>query len=223
MSGSAAQDTAMGAPTLYRIRLADIAPQAWKNGGGATRELLVWPPGAAADGWSLRLSIATIDRDGPFSPFDGIQRHFAVVEGAGVALAWGSGTRWVCRGDRPVVFDGANAPHARLLAGTTQDINLMLRRTHGRGVLQAAQAGVPWTTRAPWRAFYAARDVQLRVDDGAAESLPAHTLLWCENVPATGGQALGDHTSTWTLAAPPSADPTGWWMAFTPHHFSEHP
>lgn len=213
----------MSTSTLHRIRLADIAPQAWKNGGGATRELLVWPPGAAADGWSLRLSIATIDRDGPFSPFDGIQRHFAVVEGAGVALGWASGTRWVCHGDRPVVFDGADAPHARLLAGTTQDINLMLRRAHGTGTLHAAQAGVPWTTRAPWRAIFSARDVQLRVGDGPAESLPAHTLLWCANDTVSGHNQPAALTHTWTLDAPPSADPPGWWMTFTPHHFRDHP
>ncbi len=208
---------------LNRVFLADIAPQAWKNGGGATRELLVWPPSTAADGWSLRLSIATIDRDGPFSPFDGIQRHFAVVEGAGVALGWASGARWVCRGDRPVVFDGADAPHARLLAGTTQDINLMLRRAHGTGVLQAAQAGVPWTTRSPWRAFFSAREVQLRVDDGPAQSLPAHTLLWCANDAVPDEKSPAPPTSSWTLDAPPSADPPGWWMAFTPHPTRDHP
>ena len=25
------------------VRLADLAPQPWKNGGGTTRELLAWP------------------------------------------------------------------------------------------------------------------------------------------------------------------------------------
>ena len=66
-----------------RVRLADCPPQPWRNGGGVTRELLAWPQ--AAD-WRLRVSVADIERDGPFSPFPGVDRWFAVIEGDGVEL-----------------------------------------------------------------------------------------------------------------------------------------
>lgn len=71
-----------------------VEPQPWRNGGGTTRELLAWPRGAAE--WQLRISVADITRDGAFSRFDGIDRGFAVVDGAGVrccALWVGGATR----------------------------------------------------------------------------------------------------------------------------------
>ena len=52
--------------SLSIIHCDRIAPQPWKNGGGQTRELFVWPPGGP---WSLRISVADIRAAGPFSPF----------------------------------------------------------------------------------------------------------------------------------------------------------
>lgn len=99
-------------------------PTPWRNGGGQTRELLCWP---SHDAWQLRFSVATIQRDGPFSPFPGVQRWFAVLDGAGVALRWADATHTLTPQSPPLAFDGAVAPHARLLDGPTHDINLMLR------------------------------------------------------------------------------------------------
>ena len=48
------------------IALAATPPQPWRNGGGVTRELLAWPAGG---GWQVRVSVAEIEADGPFSPF----------------------------------------------------------------------------------------------------------------------------------------------------------
>ena len=208
--------------TTRRIARDAVPPQPWKNGGGSTRELLVWPPGAGADGWSLRLSLATIDRDGPFSPFPGLERHFVVVDGRGVSLAWSTGSRWVCRGDRPLVFDGADAPKARLIDGTTEDLNLMLRRSHGRGALVPAFAGTPWRCDAPWRGLYAAEALTLRRAAAPAEFVPAHTLCWTAADPR--GEA-GQDPDTWCVQpaqdtrpadARPADRPVGWWIAFTP-------
>jgi environmental stress-induced protein Ves len=60
--------------------------QTWRNGGGSTRELLAWPEAGA---WQLRISVAEITRDGPFSAFAGVQRWFAVLRGDGVRLRLG--------------------------------------------------------------------------------------------------------------------------------------
>ena len=65
------------------LRCDAVEPQSWKNGGGLTRELLAWP---ARDGWALRISVADIRADGPFSAFAGVDRWFAVLEGNGVRL-----------------------------------------------------------------------------------------------------------------------------------------
>ena len=65
------------------VSLGDVEPKPWRNGGGVTRELLAWP---AADEWRLRLSIADIERNGPFSFYPAAERWFAVMEGRGVML-----------------------------------------------------------------------------------------------------------------------------------------
>ena len=65
-----------------RITADDVAPTPWRNGGGRTRELLAWPH--VAD-WKVRVSIADIDRDGPFSAFPGVsevRHHGALPVGA---------------------------------------------------------------------------------------------------------------------------------------------
>ena len=85
------------------IALADTPPQPWRNGGGVTRELLAWPDGGD---WRVRISVAEIEADGPFSAFPGVERWFAVLEGGGVALTI-AGTEHRCRaGDAPLSFAG---------------------------------------------------------------------------------------------------------------------
>jgi environmental stress-induced protein Ves len=85
------------------IVLAATPPQPWRNGGGVTRELLAWPAGGQ---WQVRVSVAEIETDGPFSPFPGIERWFAVLEGGGVLLTI-AGAEHRCRaGDPPLSFSG---------------------------------------------------------------------------------------------------------------------
>ena len=66
------------------IHAGEVTPQPWRNGAGRTRELLTWPAGAQP--WQLRISLAEISRDGPFSLYPGIERWISVIEGAGVRL-----------------------------------------------------------------------------------------------------------------------------------------
>jgi environmental stress-induced protein Ves len=104
--------------------LADVPPQPWKNGGGTTRELLAWPEAAS---WRVRLSVAEVAADGPFSRFEGVQRWFAVLQGAGCA---GGGPASHPVGHRRAnrwPLTGPPRPQCTLLGGPTQDFNLMLR------------------------------------------------------------------------------------------------
>lgn len=112
--------------TMQRlIHLDDVAPQPWKNGGGQTRELLAWPNAwPYAGDWSLRISLADIETDGPFSAFPGITRWFTVVQSRGVVLHFGSRTVTLRPGSDPVQFDGAEAPGCTLIDGPTRDLNL---------------------------------------------------------------------------------------------------
>ncbi len=107
------------------IRLDEVAPAPWRNGGGVTRELLAWP---SPSDWVLRISVAEVERDGPFSQFPGVRRWFAVLSGSGVRLTVAGEVRELTAGSPPFRFDGGADTVCQLLAGPTQDFNLMLRR-----------------------------------------------------------------------------------------------
>ena len=109
------------------VPLDGVTPAPWRNGGGVTRELLAWPgPGH----WAIRISVADVERDGPFSPFPGVERWFAVLSGGGVRLTIDGQASQLTARDLPVRFNGGAATTCQLLAGATQDFNLML---HGAG------------------------------------------------------------------------------------------
>jgi environmental stress-induced protein Ves len=176
------------------VLTASVPPQPWRNGGGQTRELWAWP---SAQDWVLRISVADIERDGPFSAWPGVRRWFQVLQGAGVELhLQGRGLR-LTPDDAPVAFAGEDAPGCRLMAGPTRDLNLMLRRGHGG--LHAVAAGRPEHAVA----LYSADTVACTWPDGSAIELPADALLW------------------WGHARPPTlqASPRAWWIA---HDGTEH-
>lgn len=129
-----------------RQALRDCAPQPWRNGGGITHEMATWP---TEGDWRWRVSVARIDRDGPFSAFEGVQRWFAVLQGEGVELSWPDRRLRLGPRDAPATFAGAPACAARLLGGPTLDFNLMARGL--RGTLQRQQVTgvqVPWPAHA---------------------------------------------------------------------------
>jgi environmental stress-induced protein Ves len=172
---------------------ASVPPQPWRNGGGQTCELWAWP---SAQDWVLRISVADIERDGPFSAWPGVQRWFQVLQGAGVELDLQGRTTCLTPNDPPLEFAGDAAPGCRLIDGPTRDLNLMLRR--GRGGLHAAACGRPEAAVA----LYSAEAVSCTRPDGTRIELPAQALLW------------------WGHAPPPTLQgrPRAWWIA---HHDTE--
>lgn len=106
------------------VRWAEAVEVPWKNGGGITRELVV--EGGATFDW--RLSAATIDSDGPFSDFPGVDRVLVLLRGNGVVLEIdGAEVRLASPGDG-VEFAGEARVASRLVDGPTVDLNLMTRR-----------------------------------------------------------------------------------------------
>jgi hypothetical protein len=190
---------------ITTIALAKAAAQTWRNGGGVTRELLAWPLQAAPGAWRLRVSVADIDRDGPFSAFPGVQRGFAVLEGEGVVLALAAGERRLTREQPPLVFDGAEAPGCRLVGGPTRDLNLMVRRKAGDAVMRTASTG-PLRAGPPWRGLYAASAGTLRADGRPPLTLPPHTLAWSD---------ADEADWHWSPNAATAA-PRAWWLALAP-------
>jgi hypothetical protein len=185
---------------MNHVLAARVAPQPWRNGGGSTRELLVWP---AAEDWALRVSLATVAQDGAFSAWPGVQRWFAVVEGAGVELALPSGPARLGPDGEPLCFDGAAAPHCRLRGGPTQDLNFMLRRGRGRGELRRARPASLAPAGTPWRALYTADAATLALD-GAVMPLPAGTLAWLHSDEPVGWQLQDEPVRAWWLSWGPT-------------------
>lgn len=99
----------------------------WKNGLGWTREIFRSPPDAQS--WDWRLSIAEVEKDGPFSSFQGVDRELVLLAGEGMRLRFddGENVQLSPPHDR-VRFAGERALFAELISGPTQDFNLMWRR-----------------------------------------------------------------------------------------------
>jgi len=111
---------------LRILRSTDYPSRPWKNGGGTTRDILVSPPGAALDDFDWRLSLAHVDRDGPFSRFDNVDRTLVLLSGA-MTLHEQDRRIELVRGE-PLAFPGERAIHATVLGGATLDMNVMTRR-----------------------------------------------------------------------------------------------
>jgi environmental stress-induced protein Ves len=175
------------------VSLAQVPASPWRNGGGVTRELLAWP--SPAD-WQVRISVADVEGDGPFSAFPGIARWFAVLEGAGVRLAFDDAQHELTPASAPLHFDGGRAVRCRLLQGATRDFNLMappgrarLRRLAGSEKVDCAAGTLV--------ALYAHRS-PARV---GTQDVPAASLAW----------HLLDQPARLALAAPDAL-----WMEIEP-------
>ncbi|CAG9178971.1 HutD/Ves family protein [Cupriavidus pampae] len=130
--------------SVRRFSLDGIAPTPWKNGGGQTREIAAWPPGASMETFDWRISVADIAADGPFSAFVGIDRQIALLEGAGVVLQARDGTfrHRLDRLGEPFPFTGDIAVDATLIDGPTRDFNVMTRRGRCRAVVEALRSPI---------------------------------------------------------------------------------
>ncbi|GAA0752194.1 HutD family protein [Ideonella azotifigens] len=200
-------------PRLQVVHFDDVPAQPWRNGGGVTRELAAWPD---ATDWQLRLSVADIERDGPFSAFPGIARWFVVLSGDGVRLDHGGQQIDLRPGDNPHAFDGGEPPGCTLLGGATRDLNLMLK---------APASGRLWPADAPWQAEAGQRTLRWRglfcaeactlLTPADTLALPAMSLAWQAAGWAdesTIGQDPAALTEGWQLK-PAARPPRAWWIA----------
>ncbi|MDR5782632.1 HutD family protein [Caballeronia sp. LZ065] len=110
------------------IRGDTLVASPWKNGGGITREVAAQAP-------TWRASIADIDRPGPFSRFDGIDRLLVLLDGAGVVL----GEQVVGHALGLARFTGETLIDAQLIDGPVRVFNLMTQRDAARASVDVWQ------------------------------------------------------------------------------------
>ncbi len=183
------------------IVTAQVRPQPWKNGGGVLRELFLQPSGNA---WQVRVAVANIDADGPFSEFAGVERWFTLLAGTGVELLVKDSNRQqslhrLVPGSEPLRFDGAAATHCRLIDGSVQALNLMLRSAQGR--TEAVIDGRDWIPDSSSCGIYSTVAGHCNGNE-----LPAGSLLWFDQSP--------EHLNF--TAANGNASNSAWWLAATP-------
>ena len=207
------------------LRAQDVPPQPWRNGGGVTRELLAWPgrgmPGGSGGSypWQLRISLADVNRSGPFSAYPGVQRWFAVVQGMGVRLAFPGAVHRVDAASAPLHFAGDLPVDCELLDGPTRDLNLMT--AGGTGHMRAARTGRLWRSELPQRGLFTRVSGVWSDDRGRRRYLAAFSLLWMDGaggsawdfLPGVTEEPERDDGLDWGGSGD---GPPGWWLGFGP-------
>ena len=118
----------------------------WKNGGGSTTELSIFPQEASLDDFVWRLSTANVNTSGPFSHFSQIDRSLAILSGDGLILhsdseQSASNSVTLIQQSMPYRFSGETPINAELIAGPVLDLNLMTRRDVCQHFMQRLTSG----------------------------------------------------------------------------------
>lgn len=173
----------------------------WKNGGGSTTELAIFPAGASLDNFIWRLSTAQVAVDGPFSCFPCIDRTLAVLSGAGLVLhtkaeqgIMPSGAVHLTQNSEPYCFAGELAVEAELPEGSVSDLNMMTRRdvcTHTMQKLSAGQHSIHAQGAQQMLLYCVAGGARLTTVETAGETMEetfssGDLLLLNESHPASG-------------------------------------
>ncbi|ESE41269.1 HutD family protein [Shewanella decolorationis] len=127
--------------TIQIIRYEECESSLWKNGGGSTKQLLIWPKGADLSNFDFRFSIATISSNGPFSLFHGIDRQLCILEGEGVKLMisenGAKSSELILRPSQPAFcFSGETQIESQLLDKQIIDFNVMTKRSKYRAYIE---------------------------------------------------------------------------------------
>lgn len=174
------------------IPYAGLSPVPWKNGGGSTTQIAVFPPDAGFEDFDWRVSLATIAEDGAFSAFPGVERTLALVDGHGMTLEIDGQSMLLSRADPVAAFDGESHVVAKLNRGPSTDFNVMTRMDRcyhqfGRRVLSGESRFV---ARAPVTVLFLAEGDSLEIcSDQQRINLVRYDAV------------LLDQGTTWTLQA----------------------
>jgi environmental stress-induced protein Ves len=121
-----------------------LRPQPWKNDGGVTRQLAIFPSDATLETCLWRVSAAEISAPGPFSTWEGYDRILMLTEGGPLRLIQtGTGAEQCLEPGARLYFAGETPYTAELPGGPVRDFNLMLARKRAHGCVdmrRAAQA-----------------------------------------------------------------------------------
>jgi hypothetical protein len=164
------------------LRAAERLATPWKNGGGVTREVAIFPVGSDFDSFDWRISIASVQADGPFSHLPGIDRRLAVLEGELALSIANQEPLEVGAAAAAIQLAGEQETHARLLAGPVTDLNVMTRRGrfHSRMARQTLSKPETVETGVAATLIIASAALRLEVRGTALDLDPLDAVLFQE-------------------------------------------
>lgn len=145
----------------------------WANGAGVTTVILREPDDAD---WRIRVSVARVEQEGPFSDLPGTRRTLIPLDAPMTLRFPGGATLHAGRLER-LQFEGSPAPTGLLPEGATRDLNLMLRgdargealpRILVDAMVLPAESGVRWLV------YLDSGRASLRADGGNDVALNPH-------------------------------------------------
>ena len=170
----------------------DFRSMPWKNAAGRTTEIAVHPAAAGLDGFAWRVSIADVERDGPFSAFPGVDRTIVLLDGEGMSLLGSEReidltTRYV-----PHDFRGDESVECKLVSGPCRDFNAMFRRARARGSVTVVRRSVAEFDPAQFCVSYAAKGSHEATiaRRGARRLDEGHALVAPQSVSAAEGGSI---------------------------------
>src|SRR5262249_4530093 len=110
------------------IRAGDRKRTAWKNGGGWTEQVAIFPNNATLESFDWRVSIAGTNQGGPFSTFPGMDRTLALLGGQLALALDGDPPVHLTPASDPISFSGDTSAASVLREGPLTDLNVITRR-----------------------------------------------------------------------------------------------
>jgi len=99
----------------------------WKNGGGLTREIAVYPASASTEDFLWRVSVAKIERPGPFSQFPNVRRRLMLLNGNGVLFQFADRSVMLTDSAQTMEFSGEDDLYCSPVDGACLVMNVMTR------------------------------------------------------------------------------------------------
>ncbi|MBS0254111.1 MAG: HutD family protein [Proteobacteria bacterium] len=182
---------------MRHLPAASRQAQPWKNGGGTTSTVAVWPEGAGLEAIGWRLSIAEVAEAGPFSSFPGIDRRLAMLAGR-LELRFADRTATLDPASPALAFAGDEPVSGLPYGGLATDLNLMVDRARFTARLEPVSA--PVDLHGDPRSHRLLLVTTPAPAQGGLPALAARDALWL--APGTTGH--------WLVPAP------GWLATITP-------
>ncbi|WP_312179705.1 HutD family protein [Arthrobacter sp.] len=182
------------------LSFAALPSKAWGNNAGRVKDIAVGPAGSSgAPGW--RLAAATIEKSGPFTRFEGMDRITVPVEGELLVLDVG-GAEHAMERFRPFRYPGDVPATASLPTGEVTVLNTFVDRARfgaGLMVVELSKKNAP--ALGPDQFLVLLQGSAKAVfDDGASQDLdPLDTVPGSEDRPQVLGRGFAAIASFYEL------------------------